>query len=124
MTEALPHLWDQDYIVLGEFNADVQSHNPRNQQVDKLLVEFGLVYLRHHLGSAGGSDTKNMVSDEARKIVAERFEYIYGTEGRRVDMAGIKDRRNYASEHFARRDRILQPGVINRMFLGASFYYS
>ena len=63
LEEVLTHGQDQNLIVLGGLNAEIQAHNPRSQKIVDLLMEFGLVDRRHHIGSAGGSDTGNMVSD-------------------------------------------------------------
>ena len=73
MVEALTHFQDQYPIVLGDLNSDIQAQNPSNQQVVDILVEFRLVYIQHHLGSSGGTDTCNMVSDAAGKIIAENM---------------------------------------------------
>ena len=45
-------------------------------------MEFGLVDLRHHIGSAGGSDIGKVVSDVERNIVGE-------TRGRNLWDKGI-----------------------------------
>ena len=74
LAEYLNHLQDQNPIVLGDLNADIQSQKSRSQQVADLLMEFGLVDHRHHLGSAGGSNIVNVVSDAAWNIFGKRCE--------------------------------------------------
>ena len=59
--------------MLGDLNTDIKSQNPRSQQVAELLMEFGLVYIRHHLGRPGSSDTFNIVSDATRHVFAENM---------------------------------------------------
>ena len=78
LAEALTHLRYQNNILLGDPKFDIQAQNPLSQQVAELLMEFGLVDHRHHLGSAGGSNTVNVVSDAAWNILGKRCEYIYG----------------------------------------------
>ena len=63
---------DQDPIVVGDLNSNIQYQNPHSHQVDDLLMELGLVDLCHHLGSAGGSDTCNVVSYATRKVFADK----------------------------------------------------
>ena len=100
LVEALKHFWDQNPIVLGELNANTQYQNPRNQQVAELLMEFGLVDLRHHLRSAGGSIQEKWSQMRNGILLRKIFEDIYESDGRRVDMVGIRDGRRYALEHF------------------------
>ena len=45
LAEALIHFRNQNPIVLGDLNDDIQDQNPRRQQVGELLMEFGLVDL-------------------------------------------------------------------------------
>ena len=66
-------LWDQEPILLGDFNADIQSKNTHSQQVSELLMEFGLVDLHHHLVSTGVSGTCNVVSDATRHIFVDKM---------------------------------------------------
>ena len=73
LLEALTCFHDQYPILLGGLNNNIQSENPCSQQVSELLVEFRLVYLCHHIGSAGGSDTCNMVLDVTRHIFADKM---------------------------------------------------
>ena len=70
LVEALARFQDQDQIVVGDVNSNIQAQKPRSQQVTELLMEFMFVDLRRHLSSASGSDTCNVVLDVARKIVA------------------------------------------------------
>ena len=72
LVEALAHLWYQNPIVLGDLNANIQAHNPRSQQVAEMLMEFGLVYFRHHIGSAGCSNIGNVVSEAGRQIIGRK----------------------------------------------------
>ena len=51
LKDVLPHFQDQDPTVLGYLNVNLQSRNLRSQQVYDLLMEFGLVDLRHHLST-------------------------------------------------------------------------
>ena len=53
---------NHNIIVLGDLNTDIKAQNPDSQQVAEMLRKFGLVDLRHHLDSAGGSDIGNVVS--------------------------------------------------------------
>ena len=62
LAEDLAHLWDQNHKVVGDLNINIQAHNPHSQKGAELLMEFGLVDSRHHLDSAGGSDTGNVIS--------------------------------------------------------------
>ena len=49
LEEALTRFQNHNPIVLGDLNAKIgQSQNPRRQQVDDLLMDFGLVHLLHH----------------------------------------------------------------------------
>ena len=73
LADALTCLRDQEIIVLGDINTNIQAQNPCSQQVAKMLTEFRLVDLQHHLGSDGGSNTGNVVSYAARQIVAENM---------------------------------------------------
>ena len=73
LEEALTHFRDQNTIVLGDLNANIQSQNPHSNQVTDILMDLGLVDLRQHLGNAGGSDTCNVVSYEARNMVEENI---------------------------------------------------
>ena len=68
---ALPHFRDQNTIVLGDLNADIQAQNPRSQKVAELLIQFGLVDFQQHLDSSdgGGSDVEKLVSEAGQKIV-------------------------------------------------------
>ena len=59
--------------MLGEINVNIQSQNYCIQKVADLMMEFGFVDLCHHLGSAGGLETYNMVSDAARGIVEKNM---------------------------------------------------
>ena len=41
------------------------------------------------------------------RLLRKICEYISGTDRRRVDMVGVRDGKNYASEHFTRHARLL-----------------
>ena len=73
LVEALTHFWYQNSILLGDLHINIQDHKQLSQHVAELLMEFGLVYLRYHLGRAGGSDTGNVVSYTGRQIVGENM---------------------------------------------------
>ena len=73
LTVALTRFHYQYPILLGYLNAKIQSQNPCSHHVTYLLMEFGLVDLHLHLVNAGGSDTCNLVSDAAQKIVVEKM---------------------------------------------------
>ena len=74
LTMALPHFRDQNTIVLGDLNADIQAQNPRSQKVAELLIQFGLVDFQQHLDSSdgGGSDVEKLVSEAGQKIVGRK----------------------------------------------------
>ena len=59
--------------MLEDLNSYIQAHNPRSQHVSEMLLEFVLVDLRHHLGSAGSPITGNLVSDAERQIIWENM---------------------------------------------------
>ena len=65
LVEALTHFQDQEPILLWNLNDNIQAQNHRSQQVFEVIMGFGLEDLQHHLVSAGGSDTSNVVSDSA-----------------------------------------------------------
>ena len=73
MVEALAHFREQETIVLGDLNTAIEDQNLISQNIAELLMEFGLVALQNHLGSAGGYDTCNVGPDAARQIVAEQM---------------------------------------------------
>ena len=58
--------------MLGPLNTKIQAQNIRSQQVSEMLMEFRLADLQHHLGSTGGSNTGNVVSDAERQIFGEK----------------------------------------------------
>ena len=45
MEEALARFREQELILLGDLNVDIQSHNPCSQKVTDFLLEFGMVNL-------------------------------------------------------------------------------
>ena len=61
LEEDLTRFRDQDPIVLGDLNANIQDHNTRSQHVADLLMEIGMVHLLHHSDNAGTSDTEKHV---------------------------------------------------------------
>ena len=55
LEEALKRFLDKYPIVLGDLNDDIQSHNPCSKKVAEILMEFGMVNLLYHTGSASSS---------------------------------------------------------------------
>ena len=70
---ALTRFRDQEPILLGELNVEIQSQNPRSHQVADIMMEFRLVDLCHHPGMMSAPTHENMVSYAARQIVAGKM---------------------------------------------------
>ena len=70
--EALTRFRNQNTKALGDPNTDIQSQNPRSQQVTKILMEFRLVEYRHHINSAGGPNTGNVVLEAGQNIFGRK----------------------------------------------------
>ena len=58
LEEALVRFWDKDTTVIGDISDDIgKPQNPRNQQVDGFMKEFGLVDPQKNSSSAGSTNT-------------------------------------------------------------------
>ena len=74
-----------------------------------MLVDFGLVdlfkYFRKHLRFCY---LKKWSRVQQGILLRSRYDYILGTDRSRFKMVVIRGARNYSSDYFALRDRLLQ----------------
>ena len=110
LEEALTRFCDHNPIVLGYLKAEIgQAQNPRSQQVANLLMEFVLVDISHHFRQLWRLCHMKTWSQAPRdRFLRTRCDYILGTHWHKFEMVGIRDVRNYSSDHFKLRARILQ----------------
>ena len=74
-----------------------------------MLMEFGLVDLLHHVWKClRFLQMKTWSQVRQGRFLREICDYILGIDRRRFEMVGIKDVRNYSSDHFALRARLFQ----------------
>ena len=110
----------RDYIVLGELNMDLnESRSLRSQRLADLLIEYGLIYLVHHFHqSRRCRNLKNCSQVRQGTVLRSRCEFILITDQRRFEMVGIRDIRNFLSDHFALRARLLRrPTLCHTQYL-------
>ena len=61
LEEYLTRFRDQDPILLGDPNINIQDQNPLSQKFTDLLMKFGMVDLLHHLGTMSSPTHENVV---------------------------------------------------------------
>ena len=100
----------RDPIVLRGLNVDInESSSPRIQRVAYLLAEYGLIDLfLHFCQHCRFQNQKTWSQVRQGTVLQSRCEHIIGTNRRLFEMVGIQDMRNFLSDHFALRARILQ----------------
>ena len=110
LEEVLTRFWDQYPIVLGELNADIgHSQNPLSQHVADLMMYFGTVhFLTHIRKNLIFLHMKTLLQVQKGRFLVAICDNILGTDWLRFEMVGIRDVRNYSSDHFALRARLLQ----------------
>ena len=109
LEEALERFRYQDPIALGYLNADIrQAQNPRSHQVADLLMEFGLAELLHHFRQRWRLRCLNTWYQVRQgRLLRSRCDYNLGIYWRCLEMVGKRDVRNYSSDHFSLRARLL-----------------
>ena len=113
--EHLPELEEvlqlfRDPIFLRDLNMDLnKSRRPQSQQVADLLTDYGIIYLvRHFRQSYRFHNLKTWSQFRQETVFRLIFDYIIGTDRRRLELLGICDMRNFSSDHFALRPRLLR----------------
>ena len=95
--------------MLGDLNEKIdQSQNLRSQKITDLLMEFGQMDLLHHFQQhLQFWETKTCYQVIQGIVMRAICDYILGTYWRRFKMVGIRGVKNYPSDHFTLRDRLL-----------------
>ena len=114
MLEHLPNLEEalkrfRDPIFLGDLNMDLNgARKPWGQQVADLLAEYSIIdlvlHFRHHRRFW---NLKTWSQVRQGTILRSIYDYILGTDRRHFELVGICDMRNFLSDHFALRSRLL-----------------
>ena len=93
--EALTHFQDQDPILLGDINANIdQSQNPHSQQISDLLMEFRIMDLLHQLWKLWRfGHMKTWYQLRQGRNMRARCDYILRTDRSRFKNGGNKWRK-------------------------------
>ena len=98
-----------DPIVLKDLNVDLnKARSPRSQQVVDLLMEYGLIDLvRHFCQHHQFWNLQTWSQVQQGPVLRLICDYILGADWRRLELVGIRDMRNFSSDHFVVRARLL-----------------
>ena len=109
LEEDLERFRGQDLILMGNLNVDLdEAQKPRSQIVAIMLTEFGIVNLMHHFWKHRRfCHLKTWAQVQQGNVLRERYDYILGTNFRLFEILGIRDTRNYSSDHFSLRTYLL-----------------
>ena len=100
----------RDPIVLGDLNVDLnKSKSLRIQRVEDLLMECNIIDLvRHFRQYRRFRNLKTWSQVRQETVLQLSCDYILGTGRCRFNLVGICDMRNFFSDHFALRERLLR----------------
>ena len=109
LKEALNDFLGRDPIFRRDLNADVRYMvNPWNQQVADFLTSFRMVDLLGHFGQRMRFWLKQTCWQvHQSKLLCSQCSYILGSDRRLFKTVGIRDLRNFSSNHFALRAQLL-----------------
>ena len=86
-----------------------EAQNLRIYVVSKLLTGFGIIDLMHHFSKRlWCRHLKTWTQVRQETVLMESCDYILGTDRRLFKLVGIRDMRDYSSDHFALRAFLLQ----------------
>ena len=110
LEEALDIFLGKDPIVLRDLNAVIERmQNPRIQQVIDLLASFGLVDLLSHFRQRIRlRHLKAWWQVQKGTFLCSLCDYILVSDLRLFKTVGMRDPRNFASDHFAICAQLLQ----------------
>ena len=108
LEEALQHF--RDPIFLGNLNVDLdETRIPRSQRVADLLAEYVLIDLvLHFLQRHRFRNLKTWSQVWNGTVLCSRCDCIIGMDRRCFEIFGIRDMRNFSSDHFALRARLIR----------------
>ena len=110
LKESLKRFPGRGSILIGNLNADINRlQKPCIKQVADLLVSFGLFnFLSHFRQQLNFCHMKTWWQVQQGRLLCSRCDCILGSDLWMFEAVGIRDPRNFSSNPFVLRARLLQ----------------